>query len=154
MDFWEQTEKILEVIFKILSILGILIGVIFWIYSIFEKQKLKISELEKKVIKVEAEMDLLKQILPTLNQIIEDYNKKRTEEQYQELYPLNKKINEGRATKEEQELYVRKLKEANVITQEQYNNYETQNDNTDLLKAILLVGAFALIAYLIVKNNE
>ena len=32
-----------------------------------------------------------------------------TEEQYQELYPLNKKINEGRATKEEQELYVRKL---------------------------------------------
>lgn len=77
MDFWEQTEKILEVIFKILSILGILIGVIFWIYSIFEKQKLKISELEKKVIKVEAEMDLLKQILPTLNQIIEDYNKKR-----------------------------------------------------------------------------
>lgn len=77
MDFWEQTGKILEVIFKILSILGILIGVIFWIYSIFEKQKLKISELEKKVIKVEAEMDLLKQILPTLNQIIEDYNKKR-----------------------------------------------------------------------------
>ena len=77
MDFWEQTEKILEVIFKILSILGILIGVIFWIFSIFEKQKLKISELEKKVIKVEAEMDLLKQILPTLNQIIEDYNKKR-----------------------------------------------------------------------------
>ena len=77
-----------------------------------------------------------------------------TEEQYQELYPLNKKINEGRATKEEQELYVRKLKEANVITQEQYNNYETQNDNTDLLKSILLVGAFALIAYLIVKNNE
>jgi len=72
-----------------------------------------------------------------------------TEEQYQELYPLNKKINDGRATKEEQELYVRKLKEANVITQEQYNNYETQNDNTDLLKAILLVGAFALIAYLI-----
>lgn len=77
MDYWEQTGKILEVIFKILSILGILIGVIFWIYSIFEKQKLKISELEKKVIKVEAEMDLLKQILPTLNQIIEDYNKKR-----------------------------------------------------------------------------
>ena len=33
-------------------------------------------------------------------------------------------------------------------------NYDTQNDNTDLLKAILLVGAFALIAYLIVKNNE
>ena len=77
-----------------------------------------------------------------------------TEEQYQELYPLNKKINDGRATKEEQELYVRKLKEANVITQEQYNNYENQNDHTDLLKAILLVGAFALIAYLIVKNNE
>ena len=77
-----------------------------------------------------------------------------TEEQYQELYPLNKKINDGRATKEEQELYVRKLKEANVITQEQYNNYENQNDNTDLLKAILLVGAFSLIAYLIVKNNE
>lgn len=77
MDYWEQTGKILEVIFKILSILGILVGVILWIYSIFDKRKEKISELEKKVIKVEAEMDLLKQILPTLNQIIEDYNKKR-----------------------------------------------------------------------------
>lgn len=77
MDYWEQTGKILEVIFKILSILGILVGVILWIYSIFDKRKEKISELEKKVIKVETEMDLLKQILPTLNQIIEDYNKKR-----------------------------------------------------------------------------
>lgn len=77
MDFWEQTGKILEVIFKILSILGILIGVIFWVYSIFDKQKERISELEKKVKKVKTEMDLLKQILPTLNQIIEDYNKKQ-----------------------------------------------------------------------------
>ena len=77
MDYWEQTGKILEVIFKILSILGILVGVVLWIYSIFDKRKEKISELEKKVIKVETEMDLLKQILPTLNQIIEDYNKKR-----------------------------------------------------------------------------
>lgn len=77
MDFWEQTGKISGVIFQILSVLGILVGVILWIYSIFDKQKERISELEKKVIKVEAEMDLLKQILPTLNQIIEDYNKKR-----------------------------------------------------------------------------
>ncbi len=77
MDYWEQTGKISGVIFQILSVLGILVGVILWIYSIFDKQKERISELEKKVIKVEAEMDLLKQILPTLNQIIEDYNKKR-----------------------------------------------------------------------------
>lgn len=77
MDYWEQTGKISGVIFQILSVLGILVAVILWIYSIFDKQKERISELEKKVIKVEAEMDLLKQILPTLNQIIEDYNKKR-----------------------------------------------------------------------------
>ena len=74
MDFW---EKVVVIVGGFLTILGILFKAGNWVYSIFEKRKEKISELEKKVIKVEAEMDLLKQILPTLNQIIEDYNKKR-----------------------------------------------------------------------------
>lgn len=74
MDFW---EKVVVIVGGFLTILGILFKAGHWVYSIFDKRKEKISELEKKVIKVEAEMDLLKQILPTLNQIIEDYNKKR-----------------------------------------------------------------------------
>lgn len=74
MDIW---EKAVAIVIGILTILGILFKAGHWVYSIFDKQKGKISKLEKKVIKVEAEMDLLKQILPTLNQIIEDYNKKR-----------------------------------------------------------------------------
>ncbi|MFC2398260.1 MAG: hypothetical protein ACFNP4_02965 [Capnocytophaga gingivalis] len=74
MDFW---EKAVVIVGGSLTILGVLFKTGRWVYSIFDKQKGKISKLEKKVIKVEAEMDLLKQILPTLNQIIEDYNKKR-----------------------------------------------------------------------------
>ena len=74
MDFWEQ---IIVIVGGILAILGGLFNAGHWVYSISDKQKERISELDKKVVEVKTEMDLLKQILPTLNQIIEDYNKKR-----------------------------------------------------------------------------
>lgn len=70
-------ESTIAIVVGILTILSILFEAGHWVYSIFDKQKERISELEKKVIEVKTEMDLLKQILPTLNQIIEDYNKKR-----------------------------------------------------------------------------
>ena len=74
MESWKET---IAIVVGILTILSILFKAGHWVYSIFDKQKERISELEKKVIEVKTEMDLLKQILPTLNQIIEDYNKKR-----------------------------------------------------------------------------
>ena len=74
MDFW---EKAVVIVGGILTILGGLFKAGHWVYSIFDKEKERRSELDKKVIEVKTEMDLLKQILPTLNQIIEDYNKKR-----------------------------------------------------------------------------
>ena len=77
-----------------------------------------------------------------------------TEQQYQYLYNLNKKINNGTSSKEDKEHYVKVLRDTNIITQEQYNNYESQTDNNNLFKAILLVGAFALVAYLVSKSNE
>lgn len=77
-----------------------------------------------------------------------------TEQQYQYLYNLNKKINDGTSSKEDKERYVKVLRDTNIITQEQYNNYESQTDNNNLFKAILLVGAFALVAYLVSKSNE
>lgn len=70
-------ESTIAIVVGILTILSILFEAGHWVYSIFDKQKERISELDKKVIEVKTEMDLLKQILPTLNQIIEDYNKKR-----------------------------------------------------------------------------
>ena len=70
-------ESTIAIVVGILTILSILFEAGHWVYSIFEKQKERISELDKKVIELKTEMDLLKQILPTLNQIIEDYNKKR-----------------------------------------------------------------------------
>ncbi len=77
-----------------------------------------------------------------------------TEQQYQYLYNLNKKINDGTSSKEDKEDYVKVLRDTNIITQEQYNNYESQTDNNNLFKAILLVGAFALVAYLLSKSSE
>ncbi|WP_314236740.1 hypothetical protein [Capnocytophaga sputigena] len=77
-----------------------------------------------------------------------------TEQQYQYLYNLNKKINDGTSSKEDKEDYVKVLRDTNIITQEQYNNYESQTDNNNLFKAILLVGAFALVAYLVSKSSE
>lgn len=77
-----------------------------------------------------------------------------TEQQYQYLYNLNKKINDGTSSKEDKERYVKVLRDTNIITQEQYNNYESQTDNNNLFKVILLVGAFALVAYLLSKSNE
>ena len=77
-----------------------------------------------------------------------------TEQQYQYLYNLNKKINDGTSSKEDKERYVKVLRDTNIITQEQYNNYESQTDNNNLFKAILLVGAFALVVYLLSKSNE
>lgn len=70
-------ESTIAIVVGILTILSILFEAGHWVYSIFDKQKERISELDKKVIELKTEMDLLKQILPTLNQIIEDYNKKR-----------------------------------------------------------------------------
>lgn len=77
-----------------------------------------------------------------------------TEQQYQDLYNLNKKINDGTSSKEDKERYVKVLRDTNIITQEQYNNYESQTDNNNLFKVILLVGAFALVAYLLSKSSE
>ena len=58
-----------------------------------------------------------------------------TEQQYQYLYNLNKKINDGTSSKEDKEDYVKVLRDTNIITQEQYNNYESQTDNNNLFKA-------------------
>ena len=48
MDFW---EKAVVIVGGSLTILGVLFKTGRWVYSIFDKQKGKISKLEKKVIK-------------------------------------------------------------------------------------------------------
>ena len=60
-----------------ITIIVPLFGAGYFIFSIFDKQRKRIEEVEKTVSNIKAEMDLLKQILPALNQIIEDYNNKR-----------------------------------------------------------------------------
>jgi len=72
-----ETYKIITIIASSIAIIGALFKAGQWVFSIFDKQRKRIEEVEKTVSSIKAEMDLLKQILPALNQIIEDYNKKR-----------------------------------------------------------------------------
>ena len=73
----ETYNNIINLIVGAFAIIGGLIGAGYWVFSDFDKQRKRIEEVEKTVSSIKAEMDLLKQILPTLNQIIENYNKKR-----------------------------------------------------------------------------
>lgn len=72
-----EAYKIIAIIGGSIAIIGGLFKGGLWVFSIFESQRKRIEEVEKTVSSIKAEMDLLKQILPTLNQIIENYNKKR-----------------------------------------------------------------------------
>jgi len=73
----EAYNNIINLIVGAFAIIGGLFGAGYWVFSVFDKQRKRIEEAEKTVSNIKAEMDLLKQILPALNQIIEDYNKKR-----------------------------------------------------------------------------
>ena len=72
-----EIEKIITIMASAITIIVPLFGAGYFIFSIFDKQRKRIEEVEKTVSSIKAEMDLIKQILPTLNQIIENYNKKR-----------------------------------------------------------------------------
>lgn len=72
-----EAYKIIAIIASSIAIIGTLFKAGQWVFSIFDKQRKRIEEVEKTVSNIKAEMDLLKQILPALNQIIEDYNNKR-----------------------------------------------------------------------------
>ena len=72
-----EIEKITTIMASAITIIVPLFGGVYWVFSVFDKQRKRIEEAEKTVSNIKAEMDLLKQILPALNQIIEDYNKKR-----------------------------------------------------------------------------
>ena len=72
-----EAYKIIAIIASAIAIIGGLFKGGLWVFSIFDKQRKRIEEVEKTVSNIKAEMDMLKQILPALNQIIEDYNKKR-----------------------------------------------------------------------------
>ena len=72
-----EAYKIIAIIASSIAIIGGLFKGGLWVFSVFENQRKRIEEVEKTVSNIKAEMDLLKQILPALNQIIEDYNNKR-----------------------------------------------------------------------------
>ena len=72
-----EAYKIIAIIAGSIAIIGGLFKGVYWVFSVFDKQRKRIEEVEKTVSSIKAEIDLLKQILPTLNQIIENYNKKR-----------------------------------------------------------------------------
>ncbi|GIZ15047.1 hypothetical protein [Capnocytophaga catalasegens] len=75
--------------------------------------------------------------------------------QYQRLKELNSKINSNVATREEKDEYVHLLFKNKSITQQQYNDYlKKDNSNDDLMKIILLIGAFALLVYALSDKRE
>lgn len=73
---------------------------------------------------------------------------------YKRLEELNYKISKGLANDIEKKEYVKILKDNGKITDDQYNKYNESQNSDDLLKFILIVGGFALLAYLLSKNNE
>ncbi|WP_264846021.1 hypothetical protein [Capnocytophaga catalasegens] len=59
------------------------------------------------------------------------------------------------ATREEKDEYVHLLFKNKSITQQQYNDYlKKDNSNDDLMKIILLIGAFALLVYALSDKRE
>lgn len=74
--------------------------------------------------------------------------------EYKRLEELNSKISKGLANDAEKKEYVKILKDNGKITNDQYNKYNESQNSDDLLKFILIVGGFALLAYLLSKNNE
>jgi hypothetical protein len=72
-----EAYKIIAIIASSIAIIGGLFKGGYWVFSVFESQRKRIEEAEKTVSNIKAEMDLLKQIIPALNQIIEEYNNKR-----------------------------------------------------------------------------
>lgn len=74
--------------------------------------------------------------------------------EYKRLEELNYKISKGLANDIEKKEYVKILKDNGKITNDQYNKYNESQNSDDLLKFILIVGGFALLAYLLSKNNE
>ena len=62
-----EAYKIIAIIASAIAIIGGLFKGGLWVFSIFDKQRKRIEEVEKTVSNIKAEMDMLKQILPALN---------------------------------------------------------------------------------------
>jgi hypothetical protein len=68
---------------------------------------------------------------------------------YSRISFLGERIKNKSASKPEQDEYMKLLYNDNLISIEQYNNYLKSNNTEDLVKAGLVIGAIALIAYLL-----
>ena len=66
---------------------------------------------------------------------------------------LGEKIKNNLANKQEKDEYMSLLYHDHLITQDQYNNYLKSNNTDEIIKAGLVVGAIALIAYLLAKAS-
>jgi len=66
---------------------------------------------------------------------------------------LGEKIKNNLADKPEKDEYMSLLYNDKLITPDQYNNYLKSNNSDDIVKAGLVTGAIALIAYLLAKAS-
>lgn len=72
---------------------------------------------------------------------------------YQRISFLGERIKNNLANKSEKDEYMLLLYNDGLIPQDQYNNYLKSSNNEDLLKGGLVIGAIALIAYLLSKSK-
>ena len=68
---------------------------------------------------------------------------------YKRLSYLGDKVNLGNATKEEKDEFMRMLYKNGSITQKQFNDYQTNQNTEEIVKAALAIGVVILIGYLL-----
>jgi hypothetical protein len=72
---------------------------------------------------------------------------------YQRISFLGERIKNNLANKQEKDEYMQLLYNDGLIPSDQYNNYVKNSNNEELLKGGLVIGAVALIAYLLSKSS-
>ena len=68
---------------------------------------------------------------------------------YTRLSYLGDKVKLGSATKEEKDEFMWMLFQNGSITQKQYDEYRTNNNADEIVKAALAIGAVILVGYLL-----
>lgn len=71
---------------------------------------------------------------------------------YTRISQLGEKIKNNTATPLERDEYMTLMYNTGLIGKEQYDQYLANKNTDDLVKAALVVGAIALIAYLVSKS--
>jgi len=71
--------------------------------------------------------------------------------EYERLNSLRELIKSNKATAPERKEYMKLMYDNGHITEKQYNNYLSENNSDDIIKATLVLGGSILIAWLLTK---